>query len=135
MLQRMDQDMIDVSNFLENRVEDGEIKRPLVLTAHMQLNYMAHNYEMLYTVNQDRRLYDQSSREKEADLYLLRDVLKKSYEIDEEQLQAFVQIINDYGVNYIMTQQDMSPFVLDVLGSKYDLIYENPSYRLYHVRK
>ena len=134
-LYRMDQDMIDVSNFLENHVEDGEIKRPLVLTVHMQLNYMAHNYEMLYTVNQDRHLYDESSREKEADLYLLRDVLKKSYEIDEEQLPAFVQIINEYGVNYIMTQQDMSPFVLDVLGSKYDLIYENPSYRLYHVRK
>ena len=79
--------MIEVSNFLEDHIEGGEIKRPLVLTAHMQLNYMAHNYEMLYTVNQDRHLYDESC--KEADLYLLRDVLKKSYEIDE--YQDFVQ--------------------------------------------
>ena len=134
-LYRMEQDMIDISNFLETHVADGEIKRPLVLTAHMQLNYMAHNYEMLYTVNQDRRLYDESSRQKEADLYLLRDVLKKSYEIDEQQLQAFVQIVNHYGVNYIMTQQDMASLVLEVLGSQYDLIYENSSYRLYYVRK
>ena len=41
-------------------------------------------------------------------------------------IKTLFKIINEYGVNYIMTQQDMCPFVLDVLGNEYDLIYENP---------
>lgn len=134
-LYRLEQEMIDVSNRLEETIEEEDQNRPLVLTAHLQLNYLAHNYEMLYTVNQDRHLYDESARQKDANLYLLRDVLKKSYEVDQNDLQQFVSLVKSYEVDYIITQQDMSPLVLEVLDGEYELIYTNSAYRLYQVKR
>lgn len=134
-LYRLEQEMIDVSNKLEATIEVEKQNRPLVLTAHLQLNYLAHNYEMLYTVNQDRHLYDETAREKQSDLYLLRDVLKKSYEVGQDELQQFVHLVEEYGVGYIVTQQDISPFVVEVLSREYKVIYTNSAYRLYQVSK
>lgn len=134
-LYRLEQEMIDVSNRLEETIEEEDQNRPLVLTAHLQLNYLAHNYEMLYTVNQDRHLYDEAARQKDANLYLLRDVLKKSYEVDQNDLQQFVSLVKSYEVDYIVTQQDMSPLVLEVLDGEYEVIYTNSAYRLYQVNK
>ena len=134
-LYRLEQEMIDVSNRLEETIEEEDQNRPLVLTAHLQLNYLAHNYEMLYTVNQDRHLYDEAARQKDVNLYLLRDVLKKSYEVDQNDLQQFVSLVKSYEVDYIITQQDMSPLVLEVLDGEYELIYTNSAYRLYQVKK
>ena len=74
-LYRLEQEMIDVSNQLEKTIEERGQSRPLVLTAHLQLNYLSHNYEMLYTVNQDRQLYDEDARQKNETLYLLREVV------------------------------------------------------------
>lgn len=134
-LYRLEQEMIDVSNRLEETIEGEDQNRPLVLTAHLQLNYLSHNYEMLYTVNQDRHLYDEAARQKDANLYLLREVLKKSYEVDQNDLQQFVSLVKSYEVDYIITQQDMSPLVLEVLDGEYELIYTNSAYRLYQVKR
>ena len=132
---RLEQEMIDVSNQLEKTIEERGQSRPLVLTAHLQLNYLSHNYEMLYTVNQDRQLYDEDARQKNETLYLLREVLKKSYEVDSDDLIQFVSLVELYEVDYIVTQQDMSPLVLEVLDKKYELIYTNAAYRLYYVNE
>ena len=134
-LYRLEQEMIDVSNQLEKTIEERGQSRPLVLTAHLQLNYLSHNYEMLYTVNQDRQLYDEDARQKNETLYLLREVLKKSYEVDSDDLIQFVSLVELYEVDYIVTQQDMSPLVLEVLDKKYELIYTNAAYRLYYVNE
>ena len=106
-LYRLEQEMIDVSNQLEKTIEERGQSRPLVLTAHLQLNYLSHNYEMLYTVNQDRQLYDEDARQKNETLYLLREVLKKSYEVDSDDLIQFVSLVELYEVDYIVTQQEL----------------------------
>ena len=62
-------------------------------------------------------------------------MLKKSYEVDSDDLIQFVSLVELYEVDYIVTQQDMSPLVLEVLDKKYELIYTNAAYRLYYVNE
>ncbi len=63
------------------------------MTTQLELNYFAHNYEMLYTVNEERRVFNDSYRQTKPELYLLRDGLRKSYEQSEEQQRQFKQIL------------------------------------------
>ena len=135
-LYRMDQDIIDTANYIEAFVEEhysGE--RPKVLTTQLELNYFAHNYEMLYTVNEERRVFNDSYRQTKPELYLLRDGLRKSYEQSEEQQRQFKQILEQLKPDIIVVPAIAAPWIHDLFNEVALKIDENSSYSVYQLIK
>ena len=131
-LYRMDQDIIDTANFIETFVEEhykGE--RPKVLTTQLEFNYFAHNYEMLYTVNEERRVFNESYRQIKPELYLLRDGLRKSYELSEEQQQQFKQTLKYIKPDIVVVPTIAAPWVHELFNEVALSINENTSYGVY----
>ena len=131
-LYRMDQDIIDTANYIEAFVEEhysGE--RPKVLTTQLELNYFAHNYEMLYTVNEERRVFNDSYRQAKPELYLLRDGLRKSYEQSEEQQRQFKQILEQLKPDIVVVPTIAAPWVHELFNEVALSINENTSYGVY----
>lgn len=131
-LYRMDQDIIDTANYIEAFVEEhysGE--RPKVLTTQLELNYFSHNYEMLYTVNEERRVFNESYRQIKPELYLLRDGLRKSYELSEEQQQQFKQTLKYIKPDIVVVPTIAAPWVHELFNEVALSINENTSYGVY----
>ena len=135
-LYRMDQDIIDTANYIEAFVEEhysGE--RPKVLTTQLELNYFAHNYEMLYTVNEERRVFNDSYRQAKPELYLLRDGLRKSYELSEEQQRQFKQILEQLKPDIIVVPAIAAPWIHEIFDNVTYKINENDSCIVYQLLK
>ena len=135
-LYRMDQDIIDTANYIEAFVEEhysGE--RPKVLTTQLELNYFAHNYEMLYTVNEERRVFNDVYRQTKPDLYLLRDGLRKSYEQSEEQQQQFKLTLEQQKPDIVVIPAIAAPWIHDLFNEFALKIDENSSYSVYQLIK
>ena len=133
-LYRMDQDIIDTANFIETFVEEhykGE--RPKVLTTQLEFNYFAHNYEMLYTVNEERRVFNESYRQIKPELYLLRDGLRKSYELSEEQQQQFKQTLKYIKPDIVVVPTIAAPWVHELFNEVALKINENTTYIVYQL--
>lgn len=135
-LYRMDQDIIDTANYIEAFVEEhysGE--RPKVLTTQLELNYFAHNYEMLYTVNEERRVFNDSYRQAKPELYLLRDGLRKSYELSEEQQQQFKETLEQLKPDIVVIPTIAAPWVHEIFDNVTYKINENDSCIVYQLLK
>ncbi len=131
-LYRMDQDLIDTADFIEAYVEEySNGERPKVLTTHLELNYFAHNYEMLYTVNEERRVFNEVYRQIKPELYLLRDGLRKSYELSEEQQQQFKQTLKYIKPDIVVVPTIAAPWVHELFNEVALSINENTSYGVY----
>ena len=133
-LYRMDQDIIDTANFIETFVEEhykGE--RPKVLTTQLEFNYFAHNYEMLYTVNEERRVFNESYRQTKPELYLLRDGLRKSYELSEEKQQQFKQTLKYIKPDIVVVPTIAAPWVHELFNEVALKINENTTYIVYQL--
>ena len=132
----MDQDIIDTANYIEAFVEEhysGE--RPKVLTTQLELNYFAHNYEMLYTVNEERRVFNDSYRQAKPELYLLRDGLRKSYELSEEQQQQFKETLEQLKPDIVVIPTIAAPWVHEIFDNVTYKINENDSCIVYQLLK
>lgn len=135
-LYRMDQDIIDTASFIESYVaEHYNGERPKVLTTQLELNYFSHNYEMLYTVNEERRVFNDVYRQVKSDLYLLRDGLRKSYEQSEEQQRKFKQILEQLKPDIIVVPAIAAPWIHDLFNEVALKIDENSSYGVYQLIK
>ena len=133
-LYRMNQDVIDTANFIESYVERYyENERPKVLSTQLALNYFSHNYEMIYTVNQERRVLDDSYRQHMPQLYLLRDGLKKSYELSGDQQQQFKKALTEEQPDLIIVPQVAAPWVHELFNEIATKIDENESYLVYRL--
>ena len=133
-LYRMNQDVIDTANFIESYVERYyENERPKVLTTQLALNYFSRNYEMIYTVNQERRVLDDSYRQHMPQLYLLRDGLKKSYELSGDQQQQFKKALTEEQPDLIIVPQVAAPWVHELFNEIAVKIDENASYLVYRL--
>ena len=133
-LYRMNQDLIDTSRFIESYVaEHYNGERPKVLTTQLELNYFAHNYEMLYTVNEERRVFNESYRQTKPELYLLRDGLRKSYELSEEKQQQFKQMLEQLKPDIVVVSTIAAPWVHELFNEVALKIDETPSYLVYQL--
>lgn len=133
-LYRMDQDIIDTATFIEGYVNQkyGDT-RPYIFTTQLELNYFSHNYKMIYTVNEERRAYDESYRQTKPDLYVLRDAIRKSYEIEEEQQKEFKQILETEDIKIMVIPTVAAPWIHQVLDTLGSIIYENDGYIAYEL--
>ena len=133
-LYRIDQDIIDTATFIEGYVNQkyGDT-RPYIFTTQLELNYFSHNYKMIYTVNEERRVYDESYRQTKPDLYVLRDAIRKSYEIEEEQQKEFKQILETEDIKIMVIPTVAAPWIHQVLDTLGSIIYENDGYIVYEL--
>ena len=106
-----------------------------MLTTQLELNYFAHNYEMLYTVNEERRVFNDSYRQAKPELYLLRDGLCKSYEQSEEQQQQFKQTLEQLKPDIVVVPTIVAPWVHELFNEVALKIDENSSYSVYQLIK
>lgn len=133
-LYRMDQDLIDTARFIESYVaEHYNGGRPKVLTTQLELNYFAHNYEMLYTVNEERRVFNEAYRQTKPELYFLRDGLRKSYELSEEQQQQFKQTLKYIKPDIVVVPTIVAPWVHELFNEVALKINENTTYIVYQL--
>lgn len=110
-------------------------ERPKVLTTQLELNYFAHNYEMLYTVNEERRVFNESYRQTKPELYLLRDGLRKSYEQSQEQQQQFKQTLKYIKPDIVVLSTSAAPWVHEIFDNVAYKINGNDSFIVYQLLK
>lgn len=135
-LYRMDQSLIDIALALENYIDENITdERPKVFTTLHHLNYFNSLYEMIYTVEHNRRLDNQSYRERYADIYNIRDGIKLSYEVGEDLKEQFIPLINKYEIDFVITSTDIDGWLKQTLQSIGYCIFENADYYIYRIYK
>lgn len=104
-----------------------------MLTTQLELNYFAHNYEMLYTVNEERRVFNEVYRQAKSELYLLRDGLRKSYEQSEEQQQQFKEMLEQLNPDIVVVPTIVAPWGNKLFNEVSLKINENTTYIVYQL--
>lgn len=133
-LYRMDQSLIDTAMALEEYIDKNITgERPKVLTTLHQLNYFASSYEMIYMVEHNRRLDDESYRQIYQDVYTLRDGIEKSYEVDEDVKQTFMSLVYNNNIDFIITSTDVDLWLKQELQINGECIFQNKDYNIYRI--
>lgn len=127
-LYRMDESLIDTATALENYIDAHMTdERPKVLTTVHHLNYFTSSYEMIYTVEHNRRLEDELYRQDYKDIYTLRDIVAKSHEVN----QQLMPLVRQYDIDFIVTSSDIDTWLKQELQTQGECIFQNDDYYIY----
>lgn len=133
-LYRMDQSLVEVAIELEKYIDENmSYERPKVLTTNHHLNYFTSHYEMIYTVEHDRRLDDELYRKQYKDIYILKDIISQSYDVDQEMQRQFMPLIYKYDVDFVITSSDIDAWIKQELQTQGECIFKNNNYYIYKI--
>ena len=134
-LYRMNQSLIDTAMGLEEYIDENmEDKRPKVLTTFHHLNYFTSSYEMVYTVEHNRRLDDEAYRNRYKDIYTLRDGIQNSYDVTRDVKEQFIPLVYDYKIDFIITSTDIDTWLKQDLQANGECIFRNNDYYIYRIK-
>lgn len=134
-LYRMEQSLVDTAMALEEYIDENIVdERPKVLTTFHHLNYFTSSYEMVYTVEHNRHLDDEAYRQRYQDIYILRDGIQNSYDVDLDVKEQFMPLVYDYGIDFIITSTDIDMWLKQELETQGECIFQNNGYSIYRIK-
>lgn len=136
---RLPKDTVNVSEFLDQYIDKyytSKNERPKVYSTNRQINYFSNKYEMVYTINQDRRFNSIDLRQNiiyGANEYVLEGLVTQLQEY-KEYLIKYRLLLRVYKVDFVVLNNDVDEVIKNETLKDYNLIYSNPTFSVYELK-
>lgn len=135
---RLPKDTVDVGYFLESYIDNYYVDpeyRPLVYSTNRQINYLSHNYQMVYTIYEERQFknIDVNMSLRLLDKYAL-ELITTNPDSYGEYINDYPQLLKNHGVEFIVIDNDTSDKIKSQILRQGKLIYYNDTYSIYQIQ-
>ena len=139
---RLPGDTVKVAQFLDEYItnelsaDDEEIDRPLVYSMNRQINYFSHNYEMFYTIHEERNLKNINMEEsiKALDKYALEEFVVNSQN-HKDQIYRYSWMLLKHNIDFMVLDNSVSNEIKTTTAQYYNRIYSNETFSVYELKK
>ena len=139
---RLPGDTVKVAQFLDEYItnqlpaDDEEIDRPLVYSMNRQINYFSHNYQMFYTIHEERNLKNINMEEsiRALDKYALEEFIVNSKNY-KDQIYRYSWMLLKHNIDFMVLDNSVSNEIKTTTAQYYNRIYRNETFSVYELKK
>lgn len=110
--------------------------RPVVVySMNRQINYLSHQYEMFYTINEERGLKNINLIDslEQLDKYALEEVVLNAHQYEDAALK-YDQLLLKFKIDFIVLENNVLSEIKEITTNYYHQIYSNETFSIYELK-
>ncbi len=113
----------------------GMESRPVVYSMNRQINYLSHQYEMFYTINEERGVKNINLIDslEQLDKYALEEIVLNAHWYEDAALK-YTQLLLKFKIDFIVLENNVSSEIKEITTNYYNPIYYDETFSIYELK-